>query len=161
MSQIRNWVLASVVAGFGLVAVGCGPAPSTAATGNLKDKYDQNTEKFKEGKEGAEKGLKDGANKLDAGAKELLDKAKEEVTNQYNAIEKAIAALTKAKSEEKDAVKASALGKIETDAKGMFASLGDKIKEFAKDPKSLESIKTSAMEMVKKLKEMLKDYMPK
>ncbi len=166
MSQIRNWVLASVFAGATLVAVGCGPVPAVPSTGDLKGKYDQNSAKAKEGMEGVGKGVKDGVDKVAAEGKELLEKAKaatEEIGKEKGIIEKAMEALGKAKADEKDATKAGALGKIETEAKTMFAGLGDKIKDLAgaKDLKSLDGIKTAIMDIIKGLKEKLKDFLPK
>jgi F420-0:gamma-glutamyl ligase-like protein len=158
-------VLTAAVLAGGLFAVGCGGTP-TSGTGGAKTTGEK-----------AKEVAKDIGDKTKEVAKDIGDKTKEVVndlatklknaTEGYNketgVFDKALAALSKAKMEEKDAAKAATLAKTETEATGLLGDLKKKVGELTglKDVNAMETAQKVISELIEKLKTLLKDYLPK
>lgn len=163
MRELRLAVLAAAV-GLGVFAVGCGPLPSS-------DKVDTS-----KAKEAADKG-KDAVSKASDKAGEvsaLADKLKAanaDITKELDPLKKAFESLkekitTDEKAAGTDAGKLTALGKLKETKDAIdkiMTEITTKIGGLAglKDIKSLDDAKKVIMELIDKVKPMLKDFMPK
>jgi chromosome segregation ATPase len=164
MRELRLAVLAAAAVGLGVFAVGCGPLPSS-------DKLDTS-----KAKEAADKG-KDAVSKASEKAGEVgdlagkLKGATEEVNKELDPLKKAFESLKeKITTEEKaagtDAGKLTAVGKLKETKDGIekiMKEITEKIGGLAglKDIASLDGAKKVIMDLIEKVKPMLKDFMPK
>lgn len=160
----RNLVLTAAVLAGGLLVAGCGPVAEATKKG--ADAAKEGTDKAKDAaKEGMDK-AKEGVDKAKEAVGDLASKAKEAMegfTKDNELIAKAIAALSKAKTDEKDAEKAKTLGKLEGEANTLFEGLKKQLSGLGslKDLASLDGAKAAIAKIITELKEKLKDYLPK
>ncbi len=161
MRNIRVAALVAAAVGLGVLAVGCGPVPTSGALNASKldtSKVAQATSKIQEG-----------TDKL----KELGDKVKttsDDITKEVNPLKDAFEKLkAKVTDDEKaagtDATKLSAVGKLKETkdaAEKLFKDIADKLAGFkdVKDLASLDGAKKAIMELVEKIKPLVKDFLP-
>jgi flagellar motility protein MotE (MotC chaperone) len=161
MRNIRVAAMTAAAVGLGVYAVGCGPLPSSVKIDSSK--VDPSKVAAATGKiaEGADK-LKEMGEKVKA----TTDEITKELTPLKDAFEKLKAKIaTDEKAAGTDAGKLSTVEKLKVDKDSLeklFKDITDKLAGFKdlKDLASLDGAKKAIMEIVEKIKPMLKDYLP-
>ncbi len=163
MRNIRVAALTAAAVGLGVFAVGCGPLPSTGVLKIDTSKVDTSKLAAATGKvtEAADK-AKEMGEKLKAAA----DDVNKELTPLQAAFEKLKTKFTEdEKAAGTDAGKLGAVGKLK-ESKDMIEKQMKEITEKVgglaglKDLASLEGAKKVIMELIEKVKPMLKDFLP-
>jgi division protein CdvB (Snf7/Vps24/ESCRT-III family) len=160
MRELRLAVLAAI----GLVAVGCGPVPSSdkVDTGKAKDAVDKGKDVVSKASEKAGE-VGDLAGKL-KGATEEINKELDPLKKAFDNFKEKFAADEKAAGT--DAAKMTAVSKLretKDSIEKLLKEITDKIGGLAglKDVASLDKLKKEIMDLIEKVKPMLKDFMPK
>jgi hypothetical protein len=163
MREFRQAVLAVAAVGLGVFAVGCGPVPTDKVdTSKAKDVADKGKDAVSKASEKASE-VGDLATKLKA--------ATDDVNKELDPLKKAFDALKeKVTTAKKDAgtdagklTAAKGLEDVKDNVEKIMKEITEKIGGLAglKDIASLDGAKKVIMELIDKVKPMLKDYMPK
>jgi hypothetical protein len=161
MRKFRVAAILAAAVGLGVFAVGCGPVPGT-------DKID--TSKVSKASGDVVSKASDKAAEVGELGKKLTE-ADDAVNKELDPLKKAFDALkeklaTGEKEAGADAVKMKALEPLKSvkdEAEKIFKDIGEKLTGLKglKDIASLDGAKKAIMDLIEKLKPMLKDFMPK
>lgn len=161
MRKLRVAAMTAAAVGLGVFAVGCGPVPGTDKVDPAKASQHAQQQAAQATQRAAE--VTELGKKL-AEAGDAVNKELDPLKKAFDALKDKVAAATKEAGT--DAAKLKAVEPLEAAKAGaekLFKEIGEKLTSLKdlKDIASIDGAKKVIMDLIEKLKPMLKDYLPK